>query len=106
MPVKSAFEHYFEQQLVGGLLRAGGRVVAFTFGSPSTDDTFVVHVEKAFSEIQGAYPMINQQFVRNELSQYTYVNREDDLGEEGLRRAKESYRPAMMYERYAASEKR
>ena len=104
--VKSAFEHYFEQQLVGGLLRAGGRVVAFTFGSPSTDDTFVVHVEKAFSEIQGAYPMINQQFVRNELSQYTYVNREDDLGEEGLRRAKESYRPAMMYERYAASEKR
>ena len=104
--VKSAFEHYFEEELLGGLLRVDGRVIAFTFGSPSTRATFVVHVEKAFSEIQGAYPMINQQFVQQELSEYTYVNREDDLGEEGLRRAKESYQPAIMYERYAVSEKR
>ncbi|MEG2174927.1 MAG: phosphatidylglycerol lysyltransferase domain-containing protein [Oscillospiraceae bacterium] len=103
--VRSAFEHYFELELTGGLLRAGGRVVAFTFGSPSTEDTFVVHVEKAFADIQGAYPMINQQFVKNELSTYTYINREDDVGDEGLRRAKESYYPAFMYERYTAVEK-
>ncbi|MFV0497972.1 MAG: DUF2156 domain-containing protein [Candidatus Fimivivens sp.] len=103
--VRSAFRHFFEQALVGGVLYAGGKAVAFTFGSPVTDDTFVVHVEKAFSDIQGAYPMINQQFVKNALAPYEFVNREDDLGEEGLRRAKESYRPVMMYERYAAAEK-
>lgn len=103
--VRSAFENYEFQELVGGMLRAGGRVVAFTFGSPVTDDTFVVHVEKAFADVQGAYPMINQQFVLHELSAYTYVNREDDLGDEGLRRAKESYRPAFLYERYSAAER-
>lgn len=102
--VRSAFEHYGELGLVGGLLRAGGEVVAFTFGSEVTDDTFVVHVEKAFVEVQGAYAMINQQFVQNELARYTYVNREEDTGDEGLRKAKESYHPAMMYERYAAAE--
>jgi hypothetical protein len=103
--VRSAFEHYGQLGLTGGLLRAKGVVVAFTFGSPITDDTFGVHVEKAFSEVQGAYPMINQQFVLNELSGYTYVNREEDTGDEGLRRSKQSYQPIMMYERYSAVEK-
>lgn len=103
--VRSAFNHYFELGLTGGVLTVGGRVVAFTFGSTVTDDTFVVHVEKAFSDIHGAYTMINQQFVKNALGQYEFVNREDDLGEEGLRKAKESYRPVIMYERYAAAEK-
>lgn len=103
--VRSAFEHYFEEGLIGGVLYVDDKAVAFTFGSPVTEDTFVVHVEKAFSDIQGAYPMINQQFVKNALGQYEFVNREDDLGEEGLRKAKESYRPVMMYERYAAAEK-
>lgn len=100
--VKSALEHYDELGLLGGVLYAGGRVIAFTFGSQCTEDTFVVHVEKAFSDIQGAYQMINQQFVKNELAAYNYVNREDDVGDEGLRRAKESYRPDIMYERYRA----
>ncbi|MPN00369.1 hypothetical protein SDC9_147563 [bioreactor metagenome] len=65
----------------------------------------MVHVEKALTEIHGAYTMINQQFVKNALEPFEYVNREDDLGEEGLRKAKESYRPVMLYERYVASEK-
>ena len=101
--VMRGFKYYFELGLTGGLLRIGGKVIAFTFGSPVRDDTFVVHVEKAFSNIQGAYPTINQQFVRNELEEYQFINREDDLGDEGLRRAKESYRPAFMYERYNAT---
>jgi hypothetical protein len=86
--VRSAFEHYFELELTGGLLRTQGKIVAFTFGSPVTKDTFDVHVEKAFADVQGAYPMINQQFVLNELGDFEYVNREEDLGDEGLRRAK------------------
>ena len=103
--VHRAFENFEAERLVGGLLRAGGRVVAFTMGSPVTDDAFDVHIEKAFADVQGAYTMINQQFVINGLSEYTYVNREDDVGDDGLRRAKLSYQPAFFFERYEAVEK-
>ena len=104
--VKSAFDHFFELGLIGALLRVGDRVVACTIGSEITDDSFDVHIEKAFPDVDGAYPMINQQFVKNELSKYEYVNREEDMGEPGLRKAKLSYRPAMMFERFAAVEKK
>lgn len=104
--VKSAMDHFFELGLKGALLRVDGRVVAYTVGSEVTDDTFVVHIEKAFPDVDGAYTMINQQFVKNELSKYEYVNREDDIGDEGLRKAKESYRPVMMHERFIAVEKK
>ena len=57
---------------------------------------YVVHIEKAFADVPGAYPMINQQFAEHAAEGYPYVNREDDSGVEGLRRAKESYHPAFM----------
>lgn len=92
--------HYKEFGLTGGLLRADGRVVGLTAGEPALNpDTFVVHTEKAFPDVQGAYPMINQQFVLNEMEGYRYVNREEDMGEEGLRKAKMSYKPAFMLEK-------
>ncbi len=83
----------------GGLIRCEGEVIAFSLGEPLNDDTFVVHIEKAFSKIQGAYPIINQQFVKHEASEFTYINREEDCDEEGLRQAKLSYRPVMMIEK-------
>ncbi len=90
-----------ELELKGGLLRTEpqGEVVAFTIGEPLDQDTFVVHIEKAFTDIQGAYPMINQQFVMREAQAYKYVNREEDTGSEGLRKAKLSYRPAFLIEK-------
>lgn len=88
-----------ELNLVGGLLRVNGEVVAFSIGEPVCDDTMVVHIEKAFSAIEGAYTMINQQFILHEAMDYTYVNREDDVGEEGLRQAKLSYHPAFLIEK-------
>ena len=88
-----AIRHRNELGMIGGALRVGERIIAITLGEQLTDDTFVVHFEKAFSEMQGAYPMMNREFVRQELSDYTYVNREEDLGIEGLRKAKLSYRP-------------
>lgn len=91
-----AIRHREEFGMIGGALRAGGKIIAVTLGERLSDDTFVVHFEKAFSEIQGAYPMINREFVRHELSEYTYVNREEDLGMEGLRKAKMSYRPDIL----------
>lgn len=91
-----------ELGLQGGVLRAGGEVIAFTMGEPVSEDTFVVHIEKAYADIRGAYPMINQQFLEHEVSQYRYVNREDDTGDEGLRRAKLSYHPVFMVEKGTA----
>ncbi len=90
---------YKELRQTGGILRVNGKIVAFTTGEPISEDTFVVHIEKAFSDIEGAYTMINQQFVINECMNYKYVNREDDTGSEGLRKAKLSYRPVLMVEK-------
>ncbi len=95
----NALRLFEELHLTGGLLRVDGQVVAFTIGEPLTKDTFVVHIEKAFSEVTGAYAMINQQFVQHECMPYRYVNREDDAGSEGLRRAKLSYHPAFLQEK-------
>ena len=93
---------YKELGLKGGVLKAGGRIVAFTVGEPLCGDTFVVHIEKAFPDVDGAYPMINQQFVQHECMDYKYVTREEDTGAEGLRKAKLSYRPAFLEEKGVA----
>ena len=94
-----------ELELKGGVLKIDGKVVAFTIGEPVCSDTFVVHIEKAYADIQGAYPMINQQFVQHECMGYKYVNREEDTGAEGLRKAKLSYRPAFLVEKGTVTEK-
>lgn len=86
----------------GGLLRLDGKVIAFTMGCPVSEDTYVVQLEKAEASIAGAYPMINQQFAQHQFDGYTYVNREDDLGLEGLRKAKQSYHPVMMGKKFMA----
>lgn len=94
-----------ELELVGGLLRLDGEIVAFTMGEPICEDTFVVHIEKAFADVPGAYNMINQQFVEHECMNYKYINREEDTGSEGLRKAKRSYRPVFMVEKGVVTEK-
>lgn len=94
-----------ELHLKGGLLRIGRKVVAFSIGEPVTPDTMVVHIEKAFADIEGAYTMMNQQFVLHEAMDYKYVNREEDTGEEGLRKAKLSYHPAILLDKGRVREK-
>lgn len=101
--VKVALNNMEALGLRGGLIRADGRVVAFSVGRPISKDTFGVHVEKAFYDIQGAYPMINQQFVIHETEGFLYVNREEDTGDEGLRKAKLSYYPEFLVDRYTAT---
>lgn len=101
----NALRLFRELELTGGVLKIDGQVVAFTLGEPISEDTFVVHIEKAFADIQGAYPMINQQFVEHECMQYKYINREEDTGSEGLRKAKLSYRPAFLVEKGIVKEK-
>lgn len=102
----NALKLHDELGLKGGLIRADGKVVAFSLGEPCGEDMFVVHIEKAFAEIQGAYPMINQQFVEHEAQDFRYVNREEDTGSEGLRKAKLSYRPAFLVNKGLVCEKK
>ena len=98
--VVQSFKHFFELEFIGGLLRRDGEIIAFTMGEPLNSDTFVVHIEKAFHHIQGAYPMINQQFIINNCQDYKYVNREEDVGDEGLRKSKLSYYPDILLDKY------
>ncbi len=100
--VLKALDYYFDLGFTGGLLRVDGRVIAFTVGEPLNSNTYVVHIEKAFADIQGAYPAINQEYARYAASDYQYINREDDTGSEGLRKAKLSYRPAILLEKFTA----
>lgn len=91
-------EHFDNLQLKGGAIRINGKIVAFTIGEQLTEDSFVVHVEKAFGEVNGAYTIINQQFIQHEASQFKYINREEDMGIESLRKAKQSYQPEILLE--------
>lgn len=97
--IKKALCHMKELQMIGGIIYVNQAPAAFTLGEPLTGDTFDVHFEKADDTISGIYPMINKLFVTNELQEYTYVNREEDLGLPGLRQAKMSYNPDILYEK-------
>jgi len=101
--VEQAFEHFFELKMDGGLLRIGKKVVAFSMGDALNQDVYLAHIEKAYDDIPGAYQMINQQFVRRFAINYKFVNREDDTGDEGLRKAKLSYDPVYLVAKYAAT---
>ncbi|MDQ7092979.1 phosphatidylglycerol lysyltransferase domain-containing protein [Desulfosporosinus sp. PR] len=104
--VRRCFENFPELGLEGGLLRMEGKVVAYTMGEKLNSDTYVIHIEKAFGDIVGAYQMINHEFasvIKKNYPNLTYVNREEDMGIEGLRKAKLSYHPDRMEEKYMAT---
>lgn len=93
----NTFMNYFnELGLHGGVIRVDGKVEGFTIGDAINSDTFDIHIEKANAEIQGAYAAINNEFAKSAVQGYTYINREEDLGLEGLRKSKQSYYPAFM----------
>jgi len=84
----------------GALIKVNGRFEAFTVGEMLNNDTAVIHIEKAKADINGLYTFINQQFCENEWKYATYINREQDLGIEGLRKAKLSYNPVKIIDKY------
>ena len=100
--IHEIFDNFDEFKLKGGAILLGGKVVAFTFGEQLNKDTAVIHVEKADPEVRGAFTAINHDFIAAEWSHMTYINREEDMGLEGLRKAKESYHPVKMIELFSA----
>ncbi len=101
-----AFRNFVGLQMEGLALLEGDRVLAVTMGSRMGADTFDIHFEKAREDVDGAYAVINQEFARYlrlQHPQIRYLNREDDVGVEGLRKAKLSYNPHHMVEKYRAS---
>ena len=84
----------------GGCLYADEKMVAFSIGEQLNPEMAVIHFEYADNEYEGAFPMMNQQFLINCWQDYKYVNREEDMGIEGMRKAKESYRPVFLVPKY------
>ncbi|RJR24091.1 MAG: DUF2156 domain-containing protein [Desulfobacteraceae bacterium] len=98
--IKESLTHFEELEMKGGVILINKRVEAFSMGELLTQDTAVIHFEKANPNIQGLYAAINQLFCQNAWSHIAFINREQDLGKEGLRRAKESYRPHHMVNKF------
>ncbi len=91
--------------VTGGCLLVNGRVQAFTLGEPLNENTVVIHIEKATPELRGAFQAINREFLAREWAEWEYVNREQDMGEPGLRQAKGSYHPDHLVEKFVVTRK-
>jgi len=94
--METIFSNWNALGMTGGSIFVDGRMVAFTYGSAVTTDTFDVCVEKADRQVEGAFAIINQQFAEHLPEQYIYLNREEDMGIPGLRQAKMSYHPEIL----------
>ena len=98
--IREALTRFEDLEYRGGAILMNSKVEAFSIGEPLNPDTAVIHVEKANPDIPGLYAAINQLFCSSAWSEFTYVNREQDMGSEGLRKAKESYYPHHMVNKY------
>jgi hypothetical protein len=86
--------------VTGGGLRVGSTLVAYTVAEVMPDNTLVIHFEKGCPDYKGSYQAINQMFLENDTNPCTRVNREQDLGDQGLRKAKLSYNPVDFVRKY------
>lgn len=91
--INTFFNNFDVLGLKGGVIRIDGKVAGFTVGSRINSDTLDVHIEKALPNINGAYTAVMNEFAKAESNDFTYINREEDLGIEGLRKSKLSYNP-------------
>lgn len=98
--INDALKNFDALKIQGGILRYEGEIIAFSFGEVLNSTTALIHIEKANIAYKGAYQAINQALLKNEFASLRYANREEDLGIEGLRKAKLSYQPEFLLEKY------
>ncbi len=104
--IEKLLYHFTRFSLRGGVLRVDGNVCAYCIGAKISGDTVDVMVEKGDYAYDGVYQAINKMFAENNCSDVTYINREEDMGIEGMRRAKLSYYPTELLRKYGAVWKR
>ncbi len=102
--MEKLFAAYFDLGLCGMLLYAGDTLCAVTCGERINEDTALIHLEKGDTAFSGVYPAVNQLFIQTFFSDTQFINREEDMGIEGLRKAKLSYHPAYLLEKFNACE--
>lgn len=100
--MEEMFDNMFELGITGFAVRVDGKIVAVSTGEQLTDDTVVIHCERGDKKYMGVYNYINQEFAKSEWSDYKYINREEDLGIEGLRSSKMTYQPDNLLSKYIA----
>ncbi len=104
--INLALKNYYELELEGIAIYVGKKIVAITLGEKINENTFDIHFEKALPEFAEAYTVINNQFSKILHEKYRFINREEDLGIPGLRKAKLSYHPSTILKKYNAIFKR
>lgn len=98
------FENYAALNQRGAVIEVNGRIVAMSFGEQLEKDMALIQIELALDEYRGSYQVINQQFCEHAWKDCLYVNREEDMGIDGIRHAKESYQPVRLVKKFTATE--
>ncbi|MDR2830652.1 MAG: phosphatidylglycerol lysyltransferase domain-containing protein [Methanobrevibacter sp.] len=100
--MEEMFDNLFELGIKGCIIRIDGEIVGVSTGEELTKNTVVIHCERTNTDFEGIYNCINQEFCEKQWSEYKFINREEDLGIEGLRQAKLTYRPNLLLSKYIA----
>lgn len=98
--VNEALNNFASLEVKGGIIKIGEKIEAFSIGEKLNGNTAVIYIEKANHSIRGLSQMINREFIANEWADTTFINREQDLGNPGLRKAKLSYQPIRLEKKY------
>ncbi|MEF9863547.1 MAG: phosphatidylglycerol lysyltransferase domain-containing protein, partial [Christensenellaceae bacterium] len=100
LSIKKALNNFEELGFVGCVVKINGEIVGFSFGEQICKRTAIIHIEKAKAGINGLYTYLNQKFAATMWSHCQFINRAEDMGVEGIRKAKRSYYPVRMLEKY------
>lgn len=98
--VERAFRHYDELNFLGGIIRVENEIAALTFGEKINKFVFNIQIEKALQKFSSAYAVINNEFAKKYLSNFSYINRQEDMGIPTLQKAKMSYHPVALLKKY------
>lgn len=102
LALQKAFQYFNELEFRGGAIRFNGKIQAMSLGEKYLDDIADLHFEKADRNVRGLYVAMCQAFAANAWNDVIYLNREEDMGIEGLRTAKQNLHPVMLWKRYSA----